>query len=322
MKSQLDPDMAKLLSEPPLAGDFFAGLTPEEAREKFKALFAAGSQDDLPKVRSAEDIPVDGSGTSIPARLYRPETDEPVATIVYFHGGGWMVGDLDCYDRQARLQCEQVGAAVLSVNYRLAPEHPFPTPFEDCLAATRWASENAASLGISNRIAVSGDSAGASLAASVALASRDEGFDLAVQLLNYPATDLVGAYRSRSENAKYPSREENAEGYFLTLGAMQWFAENYVPDEEQLEDPRVSPLMASDLAGSPPALICTVGFDPLRDEGRAYARALEEAGAQVVLRHVPNLIHGFLGLGRVSPAAREAARRVCEDLKDMLAASR
>ena len=209
---------------------------------------------------------------------------------------------------------------VVSVDYRRAPETPFPGAFEDCLAATRWAAANVSTLGgNSGSIAVAGDSSGGNLAAAVAQACRNGGPRLAAQLLIYPAVDLAGNYGSATENAKFPSRQENAEGYFLTADAMRWFAGQYVPRLKDSEDPRASPLRSRDLAGLPPAVITTAEFDPLRDEGEAYANALKKAGVEVAYFREAGMVHGYFGMGAASPAADAARRRATAAFKALLA---
>jgi acetyl esterase len=213
----------------------------------------------------------------------------------------------------------EVDAVVLSVDYRRPPETKFPGAFEDASAATRWAAANIMELGgDAARLGVAGDSAGANLAAAVAQACRDGGPRLAAQLLIYPAVDIAGNYRSAVENAKYPSRTQNAQGYFLTLDTMQWFADHYLRDDRDGRDPRASPLYAADLSGVPAAVICTAEFDPLRDEGEAYATALQRAGVRVAYCREPALIHGFFGMGNASAAAGEAGRRIRAAFKRML----
>ena len=199
---------------------------------------------------------------------------------------------------------------MLSVEYRRPPETAFPGTFDDCHAATRWAAENIAQLGgDGNRLAVAGDSAGGNLAAAVALACRDQGPELAGQFLIYPATDLAGGYASQTENVKYSSRAQNAEGYFLTSDAMRWFAGQYVPRSADALDPRASPMLSRNLKGLPPAVICTAEFDPLRDEGEAYAEALKQAGVHVSYFREPGMVHGYFSMAAASPAAAEAGRR-------------
>jgi acetyl esterase len=290
--------------------------TPQQAREGFRTM-TVGLRDPatLAQVRSVEDGTVPGPAGDIAIRTYRPEADGAVPTILYFHGGGFVIGDLDTQDDHARLLCRDVEAVVVSVDYRLAPEHPFPAGFEDCLAATRWVAEHIAELGgDADRIAVSGDSAGGNLAAAVALtATADGGPRLAAQLLLYPGVDF------REDDELHPSRIENGEGLFLTAEDMRWFRNHYLHDEAHVTDPRASVLLAPDLAGLPPAIVATGEYDPLRDEGEAYAKALEAAGVKVVLRRYDGLIHGFFGMGAWSPASAAAATDLCEELRTLLA---
>jgi acetyl esterase len=245
----------------------------------------------------------------------------PAATVVSFHGGGWVAGDINTHDRNGRTLAIQLEAVVLSVDYRRPPETAFPGTFDDCLAATRWAAENIAELGgEGNRLAVAGDSAGGNLAAAVALACRDQGPRLAGQFLIYPATDLAGGYASPTENAKYPSRVQNAEGYFLTSEAMRWFAGQYVSRSADAMDPRASPMLSRDLKGLPPAVICTAEFDPLRDEGEAYARKLKEAGVQVDAVRYNGTIHDFVLLNalRNVPSTQAAIEQATAGIREHL----
>jgi acetyl esterase len=285
----------------------------EHARAGFR-LMTVGLRDTttLAPVASVEDVVVPGPAGSLAARVYRPEARGALPTVVFFHGGGFVIGDLDTHDDHARLIADQVGAVVLSVAYRLAPEHPFPAGFEDGLAATRWAAEHVGELGgDAGRLAVAGDSAGGALAAAVALAVRSGGPRLAAQLLLYPATDL-------REGSHHPSRVENGEGLFLTADDMRWFGDRYVPNPADRSDPRASVLLEPDLSGAAPAVVLTAEYDPLRDEGEAYAARLREAGVPVVVRRYDGLIHGFFGMGPVSPAAAEAAREGCYELRALL----
>ena len=294
-------------------GGLSAG-TPQQARAGFR-LMTVDLRDPatLAPVRSVEDVVLPGPAGDLPARVYRPEADGVLPTIAFFHGGGFVIGDLDTHEDHARLIAAEVGAVVLSVDYRLAPEHPFPAAYEDCLAATQWAAENIDRLGgDAARIAVAGDSAGGNLAAAVALAARDAGPRLAAQLLLYPAVDFI-------EGDHHASRKENGEGLFLTADDMRWFGDSYIPDVALRTDPRASVLAAPDLSGLPPAIVATAEYDPLRDEGEAYAAALEKAGVHVDLRRYDGLIHGFFGLGVVSPGSARAAREVCAALKALLA---
>lgn len=288
--------------------------TPVQAREGFRFM-TVGLRDPatLAQVGGVEDRTVPGAAGEIAARIYRPATAGPHPTVVFFHGGGFVIGDIDTHDDHTRLLCRDVDAVVVSVAYRLAPETPFPGGFEDCVAATRWAVEHADELGgDASRIAVAGDSAGGNLSAAVTLAARDQGVRLAAQLLLYPAVDFV-------DGEDHPSRAQNAEGYFLTAEDMRWFSSHYLPDPARHSDPYASVLRAPDLTGLPPAVVGTAEYDPLRDEGEAYAAALDKAGVPVTVRRFDGLIHGFFGLGHVSPAAAEAARVLCEDLKALLA---
>jgi acetyl esterase len=310
----LDPPLAAvldLMSANPAAK--MSQGTPEQSRAGFRML-TVGLRDPatLAQVRAVEEATVPGPAGDIPVRIYRPEADGPVPTIVFFHGGGFVIGDLDTHDDHARLLCRDVEAVVVSVDYRLAPEHKFPAGHDDCLAATRWVADHVDRLGGDGaRIAVAGDSAGGNLSAAVALAAREEGPALAAQLLLYPGVDF-------DEESDHPSRVENAEGYFLTAEDMLWFGEHYLPGDDARRDPRASVLHAPDLAGLPPAVVATAEYDPLRDEGEAYAAALEQAGVPVVLRRYDGLIHGFFGLGPVSPAAAAAVAELCSDLRALL----
>jgi acetyl esterase len=308
--------------------------TPEEGRAGFRRL-AMASAAFAPQVEiaSVEDLEVDGAVGPLPARLYRPprdsltsrpggtssegtgrEAEDPlgvisVPTLVFFHGGGFVIGDIESYDSQCRLLCRDGGVAVLSVEYRLAPEDPFPAAPEDAVAATRWALENADRLGGDpGRVAVGGDSAGGNLAANASLALRDHEPAPAAQLLIYPVTDF---------DSERPSHAENGEGLFLTLDDMEWFRSLYVGDAD-VRDPRVSPLLAEDLSGLPPAIVITAEFDPLRDDGEAYAEALEAAGVPVVRRRFDSLIHGFFAMGTASSAASDAIEEVCAELRKAL----
>jgi acetyl esterase len=233
--------------------------------------------------------------------------------MVFFHGGGFVIGDIETHDDQARQICRDGEMVVVSVDYRLAPEHKFPAGHEDCVAATKWAADNVAELGgDTERLVVGGDSAGGNMAATVALACRADGPTLAAQFLLYPSVDF-------SEEADYPSRVENAEGYFLTADDMLWFRTQYLPDDVDVTDPRLSPTLAGDLAGVAPAVIGVAEFDPLRDEGLAYAKALADAGVNVVVRRYDGMIHGFFGFTQYSAAAAEAAADTVKRLRDLLA---
>jgi acetyl esterase len=318
MGSRLDPDLARILPLLPLRDA--ANLTPSQARHDLVALADSRKDVPLPQPAAVADMEIPRTGGALAARVYRPAR-LPTGTLMYFHGGGWVAGDLYTHDRLARTLAIELEAVVVSVDYRRPPEAPFPGAFDDCYAATRWAANNIAMLGGDPaRLGVGGDSAGGNLAAAVALACRDQGHPLAAQLLIYPATDLAGCYGTEAENANYPSRTENAEGYFLTLEAMRFFARTYLADPRTGLDPRASPARAHRFAGLPPAVICTAELDPLRDEGEAYARHLERAGVRVAYFREPGMIHGYFGMGAASPAAEAARRRASAQFKDMLIA--
>jgi acetyl esterase len=316
MKPRIDPDIERILPLLPLGE--VSGLTPEQARQQLVALAQSRKDAPLPEVASVTDTTVDGAAGAIPARIYATAT-RPAPTVVFFHGGGWVAGDLFTHDRQARNLARDLDAVVVSVDYRRPPETPFPGAYEDCLAATRWAAATIAKLGGDpSRLAVAGDSAGGNLAAAVAQGCRSAGGPrLKAQFLVYPALDLAGGYGAAAENARFPSRQENATGYFLTDDAMRFFAGHYLGASKG-EDPRASPLRTADLGGLPPAVICTAELDPLRDEGEAYADRLKQAGVEVAYFREPGLIHGYFGMGAASPAAEAARRRATAAFGAML----
>ena len=260
-------------------------------------------------IGSVRDLPVG----DLPARLYVPTTavPEPGPLLVFFHGGGFMYGDLDSHDATCRLLAERAGVRVLSIDYRLAPEAPFPAAHDDALAAYRWVVRHAASIGADpRRLAVGGDSAGGNLAAATAIAAAQEGLPLAFQLLVYPA---VNAQRSTGSFTMFST------GFYLTKGFMDLANDSYTPDVADRDDIRISPLLHDVPAGLAPAYVCTAGFDPLRDEGEAYARALEAAGVPVVLHRFPDLIHGFFNIVGVGRRSRAAVLEIADALKTGLA---
>jgi len=317
MTARVDPDLARILPLLPLKDA--ATLTPKRARNELVALAESRKDVPLPELASVRDITLDGAAGAIAARVYATGRT-PAPTVVYFHGGGWVAGDLFTHERQARTLALELDAVVVSIDYRRPPETPFPGAYEDCLAATRWAARNIGTLGgDAARLAVAGDSAGGNLAAAVAQGCRDGGGPaLKAQFLIYPATDLAGCYGAPAANAKYPSRQENAEGYFLTGDSMRFFAGHYLPRPKDSEDPRASPLLGKTLANLPPAVICTAEFDPLRDEGEAYADALKRAGVEVAYFREPGMVHGYFGMGAASPAANAARQRATAAFKAML----
>ena len=282
----------------------FEALPVERARAEIRAEAAlfAGAPLALERV---EELSIPGPAGPVGARLYVPHAaSDPSALLVYFHGGGFVVGDLDSHDATCRFLAREAGVRVLSVHYRRAPEHRFPAAVEDCAAALRFATDEAARLGADpTRIAVGGDSAGGNLATVTSLLARDEDRAPAFQLLLYPVTDL---------SRKSASYSLFREGFFLTERQMDWYRGHYLGgDAAAADDQRASPLLAQSLAGAPRAHLVIAGFDPLRDEGIAYADALCDAGVPVTLRVHWGMVHGFanaVGFGRVAPAAmREVA---------------
>jgi acetyl esterase len=281
-------------------------LTPEELRQGYAALSMVESKAEM---ASVTDRTIPGPAGDIPVRIYVP-TDEagPRPTLVYFHGGGWVIGDLDTHDGTVRSIAEGSGATVVSVGYRLAPEEPFPAAIDDCLAAVKWVADNAAEPDVDPaRLAVGGDSAGGNLAAVAAIELRDTPVDLVFQLLIYPVTDGT---------MTRPSIDANAEGYFLTKDTMDWFWEQYVGAGDRT-GPRVSPVHVPDeaLVGLPPALVITAEFDPLRDEGEAYGARLVGAGVEVTTSRYDGVIHGFFSLRDLVPEGKAAVDQACEALR-------
>ncbi|HWB66009.1 MAG TPA: alpha/beta hydrolase [Mycobacteriales bacterium] len=310
----LDPQIAAMLDVmaqanlPPMSEG-----TPEQARQAFeRGTVGLRNPATLAQVRAVEDGTLPGPAVPLRYRTYRPDVDGSVPTLVFFHGGGFVIGDIETHDDQARLICRDAGVVVVSVDYRLAPEAKFPEPFEDCVAALQWAADHIDTLGGDpQRLAVGGDSAGGNLAAAVALASRESGPRLAAQYLIYPGIDFA-------LEADYPSRLENAEGYFLTADELHWFRAHYLRDEADAVDPRASILLTKDLTGAPPAVIATAEFDPLRDEGAAYAKALVDAGVDVRYHNFDGLIHGFFAFGAFSAGASAAVRELNESFRDLI----
>ncbi|HEX6420572.1 MAG TPA: alpha/beta hydrolase [Acidimicrobiales bacterium] len=285
-------------------------MTPDEVRAGYEALSAIGAQAEM---ASVTERVVPGPGGDIPVRVYVPTREPgPRPVLVYFHGGGWVIGSLDTHDRTVRALAAGSGATVVSVGYRLAPEHPFPAAVEDALAAVRWVAANAAHLHVDpSRLAVGGDSAGGNLAAVVAIELRDAPVDIRFQLLVYPVTDGTMSHRSI---------DENGEGYFLTKATMAWFLGHYLGDGDRT-DPRVSPLHAPDeaLAGLPPALVVTAEYDPLRDEGEAYAARLAAAGVDATAHRYDGMIHGFFAMADMVPEGKAAIDEACDALRRALA---
>ncbi|MGC8548179.1 MAG: alpha/beta hydrolase [Acidobacteriaceae bacterium] len=259
-------------------------VTPDLLRARIAQLIAGLNFSDLPNIPT-RDTHIPGSAGNIPVRIYSPETKTPAPVIVHFHGGGWVVGSLDTHDPFCRYLAELTHAAIVSVDYRLAPEHKFPAAIEDAEAATRWALAHAAQLGGNpQRVFVSGDSAGGNLAAAVAqLIGRDT--SLRGQILLFPVTD--------ANPGNYPSYQQNASGYGLERAAMQWFLDQYLDGPASRRDVRAAPILAKDLGKLPPALIMTGEYDVLRDEGMVYSARLREAGVEVTHFHFSDMHHNF-----------------------------
>lgn len=289
-------------------------LSPVEARQMRRRLAAVYAGKPL-AVGAVRDLELDAS-IPLRARHYAPsEAGGPFPLLVYYHGGGFTYGDLDTHDGVCRMLCRHAGAHVLAVDYRLAPEQRFPAAVEDARAGLCWAWEHAGQLGADrHRIGVGGDSSGGNLAAVVSqLAARDGGPAPVLQLLIYPATDFTGRRRSR---------ELFGEGFLLSNAEIDWFETNYLGAERaQASDPRVSPLLARDLSGLPPALVVTASFDPLRDEGEEYAQALQGAGTPATLRRFPGLTHAFIAAAGVSPTCRDALVEIGGATRAMFAAA-
>jgi acetyl esterase len=277
---------------------FFAGRSVEEARAQSRYEASVAARRPPIPMASVKPVEIPGPGGTIPARLYVPRLPSPTAAplLVYYHGGGWVIGDLDMYEGPCRLLAAAAGCLILSVDYRLAPEHPFPAPLEDAFAAFEWSVENAATLGADpKRIGVGGDSAGGNMAAVVSRMAVEGGGPVpAMQLLFYPVTDSIEDTRSRLLFA---------EGYILTKADMDKFEAAYLPPGVDAGDQRISILQCPDLHGLPTAYVATAGFDPLRDEGEAYALRMRECGVRVALRRHPGLIHSFVNQTAVNRTA-------------------
>lgn len=304
-KGKLDPQAWFILKQLESAGaPPMEMLTPELARLADFSLLA-GVPEEVAKVENRA-ISVDGG--EIAVRIYTPAGEGPFPVLIYYHGGGWVIGNLDTVDVPCRMLANRAGCVVVSVDYRLAPEHKFPTATEDAYAAVKWVEEQAASIGVDpSRIAVGGDSAGGNLAAVVALMAREQGGPvLAYQMLIYPVTN---------HSYDTDSYRENAEGYFLTKSTMEWFWNHYLRDEHDGQNPHASPLLAKDLSGLPPALVITAGFDPLRDEGEAYAERLKTAGVPVEATRYDGMIHGFFWMPGVLAKAHYGINQAANALK-------
>lgn len=304
----LDPQVKEVLDQmAAMQMPALSSLPPEQGRQMIVEFTkASGPGEDVAEV---EDIQIPTPDGPVPARVYTPEGTGPFPVVAYFHGGGWVLGSIETHDGSCRALANRAGSLVVSVDYRLAPEHTWPAAPNDCFAATQWLAEHAGDLGGDpSRLAVAGDSAGGNLAAVVALMARDAGGPpLRFQLLIYPAVDA---------RMKWESIDENATGYFLTKADMEWFYGHYSALDPS--DWRVSPYLASDLSNLPPALVITAEFDPLRDEGEAYAKRLEEAGVPVTLTRYDGQIHGFFGMTAALEGAVRAVDQAGSVLKEHL----
>ena len=306
----LDPQVQNLLNLAAAAGrPPYHLLDPAAARKQFRDT-RAPLLPPRPEVASVEDRFIPGPAGPTAVRFYRPFGSAPgevLPALVYFHGGGWTIGDLDTHDVICRELCNKARCATLSVDYRMGPEDKFPMAVEDSLAATCWLLDNAAKLDIDpRRVAVGGDSAGGNLATVVALLMRDRGrSDLCFQLLIYPVTDQA---------ANTPSHSAFADGYMLTRDSIRYFQGNYLRTPGDHDDWRASPLRAESVSRLPPALVITAGYDPLRDEGEAYANRLREEGVAVTYHCYDGMIHGFFMMGGVVDAANRAVAQAAEAL--------
>jgi len=310
----LDPHLTGVLQMMATSGARpIAQGTPEQGRAGYLALTAGTlTPEQRVPVASVQDTTVPGGAGPIPARVYRPQATGIFPTVVFFHGGGYVIGNLDTHDNMCREICRGAQAVVVSLDYRLAPEHPFPAGIDDAVAGAKWVVAHASELGGNERVAVAGDSAGGNFSAVVAQQLRDAGLPLVAQFLIYPAVDHVAAV--------YASAEQNAKGYFLEAETMAWFYQHYAGHVRDTLDPRLAPLQAASLAHLPPALIVNAEFDPLRDQAVAYADALRMAGCQAELMEGPGMIHGFFDMGRWSPGAQAIITRSIERFGALLRA--
>jgi acetyl esterase len=305
----LHPQVKKILEEAASLGlPDYQDLSPTAARKQMLEL--TPPVDPLLAVKGVENLMIPGPKGEIPIRLYYPSGQPPFAVLVYFHGGGWVMGDLDTHHGVCHALAKQSRCLVVSVDYRLAPEHRYPAAVEDAYAATSWVAQNTDAIQADpDRLAVGGDSAGNHLAAVVALMARDRnGPRIDLQVLIYPITDF-------SFNS--PSYLENKDGYMLTRDLMKWFWNHFIDDEGQANDPYVSPLRAKNFSDLPQAVIITAEYDPLRDEGEAYGKKLQEAGVKVTLSRYAGMIHGFIRMTAQLDHAKEAVDEIAGRLREV-----
>jgi acetyl esterase len=312
----LDPSAKRLLGMLAAVGGMadIAAMTPQQMREGFRRLAQSVDVKGVP-IGKIEDGELPGPGGALPYRIYRPQQGaaQPLPALVFFHGGGCVFGDIDTHDGLCRMLCTESGCAVISVGYRKAPEHKFPAAVEDSYAATRWVADHAAELGLdAHHIAVGGDSAGGGLAAVVCqLAATHHGPRLALQVLFCPVMDM---------RADTPSRKAFAEGYFLNQATIDWMLRHYCAADADLDDPRLSPLRAAQFSDLPPAHIHTAEFDPLRDEGEAYAKLLRQAGVATRYTCHAGMIHYFYAMAGAIPPARAALKEAAAAMREALIA--
>jgi acetyl esterase len=308
----LDPDAAAIYKAFQEAGrPAYETLTPPVARESYLAARFV-SNPEPPELKSVEPLTIPAPQGSVPARIYTPKilrnTNGLAPCLVFFHGGGWTIGNLDSHDVVCRKLADEGQLIVISVDYRLAPEHKFPAAIDDAIASTKWIAANSKQLGIdASRLMVGGDSAGGNLAAAVAISARDgNGPAIAAQLLIYPAIDFA---------MTHPSHSEPETSILLTHSVIRWFRDNYLNGTADVGDWRASPARAKTLIGLPPAYVLTAGADPLRDEGDEYANRLKEAGVPVTYRHFSGQFHGFFTMGKLLQQANVAATEIGAWLK-------
>jgi acetyl esterase len=294
----LDPQAKALMDQiAALNGPKLSSLTPAEARRVTAGTFKL-PPDQVEKVHKIEDRKIPGPGGEIPIRVYTPGGSGPFSVLVFFHGGGWVICDLDTHDAPCRALTNKVGCVTVSIDYRLAPEHKFPAGVEDCFAATKWVAEHARELNVdANRLAIGGDSAGGNLTAVVAQLARDAGGPKIIfQLLIYPATE------AELDTLSHKTFTD----YFLTKEDIVWFWGHYLRSPADRKDPRVAPALTKSLKGLPPAFIITAEFDPLRDEGEAYGMNLREAGVDATVKRYDGMIHGFYSMFAMLDKGRQA----------------
>ena len=308
----LDPDAAIVHKAFQEAGrPAYETLTAPEAREYYMQARVV-SNPEPPELLSVKPLSIPASHGAIQARIYTPKQlrkkDGLAPCLVFFHGGGWVIGNIETHDVVCRMLADEGELIVISVDYRLAPEHRFPAAVDDAITATKWVAANARQLGIdASRLSVGGDSAGGNLAAVVALDARENGPKLAGQMLVYPATDF---------GRTHPSHSEPETSILLTHTVITWFANHYL-DGADINDWRASPLRARTLSGLPPAYVLTAGADPLRDEGNEYAARLKQAGVAVNYRHFPGQFHGFFTMGKLLNQANVAVSDIATWLKGL-----